>query len=1148
MAVNVNNVERKMFKFYEGLCSSSDFTKEIAKVLALGVRTEAIRDVDNNVLEEPLILMSKNWDIVYPAPDASLNFESENLTIEEYKQKIANQVSKISDTVILKTTTTPKELDFDELDDLTVDADSNKSSLTMYLELYKPAYIANPEEYPLDCERKGIIPKLITKKMYENSLKTEHSAEDNIYTICTEENGMLIKQDDQTTGSIELNYSDCDMYVSKINDIYKSTSFSIPTNIGTSTFIDINSIYLAKIKQNDADLYNLILNTLNSNEGIEPKVYSLLDSLTIEITKETDLYVIKFQGTKKLNTYTIPRGTVYKAQHVATGNLIPEFCLNGIYTPIESSLYVSSETQIIFNDNISFEASTEGVLVVRYMYETSGQEPISDRVTLLNNHYILMRLFDNINEEQNGPMDNVYNASGELIQTNSHISPWSKLSWYRDFEEIMVDTIDSDISITNINDGTLLVPLETAGLNADTKMRYWINTNNDRFSLIVMGNPSLDYERDRHLISGCYCGRIDSFDNSINDTAGNFALFTSSSTEPCNTVLNVEKAIYEMQNYNLTKSEVDNDSYNKDDFNDFIKKCPKGVACTGLQEYYIQLADKTYFNREEWPKYVIVNNLGEPVTGLMSAYKREFIVENGKSNVLRLFIDPSHIDFDSSCTIYISYSYYQEKNIITSGVSRDVFGNVIDVDKVKDYGLNTSDGVTSIMMYHTRSKAYYQKHHMLFATTEEYMSKVMYGKSSYTGEYYADRIKVTHGNDGPRGTLSDLLVIDSESLYALDELVINKEFKKDPEQYEETFVFFPITAPYSPLSDSPNARYGLAIKKQEIEPQYTDDMILLKLAMQSLTTFTEHWRNIESNIYPRDTVDECSIYWNIVPNSAWIGDKNTPTDVSPVQLAVVNTSEYQGDLTMPISPVAGVVLNQGAIKGDKTSSYLKISGFTAEDGEIISYGISSTPIDSFGTGAQFKVVLYDGTEENEAFEYNIDGVPYVADIGSEIPANDIKIANASPEKYLILYSVKESIVTEENASEPSKIGTKQYIITKFACIPLKDASKDDNWLLQYPCSFNAYIEGGKGSMMYGKKLVKSISDSVEYSGSIEIPLIPADGYKIGAVTIINAADSSTMQTINTFETITVDGVQYNGIKLDNVSKDLQIKVLFETKA
>ena len=142
MAVNVNNVERKTFKFYEGLCSSADFPKEIAKILALGVKTEAVKDVDGNVLEEPLILQSKNWDIVYPAPDSSMNLDLENLTIEEYKKKILNQVNKISDTVILKTTTTPKKLDDSKIDDLTVDADSNKASLTMYLEIYKPAYIA----------------------------------------------------------------------------------------------------------------------------------------------------------------------------------------------------------------------------------------------------------------------------------------------------------------------------------------------------------------------------------------------------------------------------------------------------------------------------------------------------------------------------------------------------------------------------------------------------------------------------------------------------------------------------------------------------------------------------------------------------------------------------------------------------------------------------------------------------------------------------------------------------------------------------------------------------------------------------------------------------------------------------------------------
>ena len=167
-------------------------------------------------------------------------------------------------------------------------------------------------------------------------------------------------------------------------------------------------------------------------------------------------------------------------------------------------------------------------------------------------------------------------------------------------------------------------------------------------------------------------------------------------------------------------------------------------------------------------------------------------MKDGKADLLQLTVDPTYVTYDDTYTIFVCFSHYQEKFVINSGVSRDVFGNVIDVDKINDYGINTSDGVTSIMMYHTRSKAYYQRHHMMFATTEEYMSKVMYGKSSYTGEYYADRIKVTHSNDGPRGTLSDLLIIDSSSLYALDELVINKDFKKDPTEYEETFIYFPV--------------------------------------------------------------------------------------------------------------------------------------------------------------------------------------------------------------------------------------------------------------------------------------------------------------------------------------------------------------------
>jgi hypothetical protein len=513
-------------------------------------------------------------------------------------------------------------------------------------------------------------------------------------------------------------------------------------------------------------------------------------------------------------------------------------------------------------------------------------------------------------------------------------------------------------------------------------------------------------------------------------------------------------------------------------------------------------------------------------------------MNEGKADVLQLTVEPDHAHFDDTHTIIVSFGYYQEKFIITSGVARDVFGNVIDVDKVKDYGANTSDGVTSIMMYHTRSKAYYQKHHMLFATTEEYMSKVMYGKSSYTGEYYADRIKITHSNDGPRGTLDDLLVIDSSSLYALDELVINKEFEKDPDEYEETFIFFPITAPYSPLSDSPNARYGLAIKKEEVEPKYTSEDIILKLAMQSLSNFTEHWKNVETDIFPRDTVDACSVYWKEVEGSAWIGDENTPSAYSPIQLAVVNTSEYQGDLSDPIAPTVGVSLDQGTIKANTITSYLKIAGFKAEEGDIIAYGISSTPIESFGKGAQLKVVLYDGTEENEAFEYNIQGVPYTADIGAELPEDDIQLTDAAPNKYLMLYSVKEEEVD----------GQKKYTINKFTCLPLKDDSNDAHWLLQYPCSINAYIEGGRGAMIYNQNRVNSITTSVEYNGEITISFNAADGYKLSSVTIVDADTLNTVETITEFEDIIVNSITYKGIIVKNISKNLQIKVSFEVNA
>ena len=172
----------------------------------------------------------------------------------------------------------------DEYDDLTVGGDTNKSDLTMYLEIYKPTYLANPEEYPLDCERHGITPKLITKELYQESLQTSHA---DIKNICA---GLTPDIKISTTnGTVDLSGTECDSIVKKINDVYGNVSFTLPTDT-SSTTQTINSSYLAKIKQENAELYSFICNSLNSGEGIEPKEYTLLESVQIEIVKNNDIY------------------------------------------------------------------------------------------------------------------------------------------------------------------------------------------------------------------------------------------------------------------------------------------------------------------------------------------------------------------------------------------------------------------------------------------------------------------------------------------------------------------------------------------------------------------------------------------------------------------------------------------------------------------------------------------------------------------------------------------------------------------------------------------------------------------------------------------------------------------------------------------
>ena len=122
----------------------------------------------------------------------------------------------------------------------------------------------------------------------------------------------------------------------------------------------------------------------------------------------------------------------------------------------------------------------------------------------------------------------------------------------------------------------------------------------------------------------------------------------------------------------------------------------------------------------------------------------------------------------------------------------------------------------------------------MFASTEEYMQKELYGKSAYTSEYFADKIKVVHSSEGPRGVLSGMITIDTSSLYPFDELIVNKDFEKYDDQPEELFIYLPVTAPYCPFSNSANGRHGIGILKDIRYPIPVSDDEIVRFAINEI--------------------------------------------------------------------------------------------------------------------------------------------------------------------------------------------------------------------------------------------------------------------------------------------------------------------------
>lgn len=1068
------------FRYYEGICSTKNIVPELAKVLSLGVRSNAVKDASGNVLLSPKVLRGQNWDIVYPAPDSTFaisndpdNDDYKEMSSEDYIAKINNQVAQISDTVILRTNIASDEIT-DEEDDENLSSEEMIDNLTMYLEIYKPAYICNPEQYPLDCERQGIIPKLITEDIYTDALATVVTKEHIITSesINTDDSRKVSITSSANKGSKDkyFNTVNTKTYISKIfkivgEDKANASGFSIPDALSPTSTVTLTSDEVLSIRAKDIDLYNgLIKNVLDTlNDADIKKINELKITVSYNESKEdeNEKYSFILDYTILKSQYTIEANTSFNVDElfhdelfnkddtqkaIITTQIVPFYKMDGIYTPIDEKKweYDAASTNnhgIIFKDKITGNTLDDGEIVFKYNITKDITENISDRVLVPNNHYILMRMYDDLNETKDGPSESIYDSNGDVITQRAHISDWCKYAWYKDFEEIYKDDIDTDVSVNNIADGTLLVPLITAGLNSETKIRYWINTNNSRFDLVIMGNPSLDIERERHLISACYCGKIDSFDYSISDVAGNFALFVSSSTEPCNSKLEIEKI--------RSATTVDTTT--------LIQTCD-----VNKDQFFFTAPEGTYFYDGDY-RYTIKDKDGNIVIDEQTVLTKD--ISAGDTVIITI---PQY-SYDNTHKLYLTYPYYTEDKKLTPGVERDMFGNVINVEKTNSWGKNTSDGTTSIMMYHTRSRAYYQKHHMMFTTTEEYMSKVMYGKSSYTNEYYADRIKVTHSNDGPRGMLNDMLVIDSHSLYPLDELVINKDFAKEPEEYEETYIYFPVTAPYSPLSDSPNATYGIAIKKAEVAPAFTDENTTVDLAIEELKLLSKNlWWGITEDIYPPNEItvgnQKCSVLWELIKETKWYDSAASvgADKYCGLTLNLLQDESMIGDTedVLSVETIASGKVAQydnASYTGDKKTSKVKftVNGFTPDDNNnSVYYGISSEDIE-INNGDVIELEIVPPNNENPAldsyhagnYSYYIKEVPCVGEI-TETPEQVLILDNAKPGDKLYVYEVAT------DSEDPNK-----HVVVKYAKAELTQE------LIKYPSDVVIKIVSGNGKVV-----------------------------------------------------------------------------------
>ncbi|WP_145052839.1 hypothetical protein [Paenibacillus xylanexedens] len=144
--------------------------------------------------------------------------------------------------------------------------------------------------------------------------------------------------------------------------------------------------------------------------------------------------------------------------------------------------------------------------------------------------------------------------------------------------------------------------------------------------------------------------------------------------------------------------------------------------------------------------------------------------------------------------------------------------------KYSGYGRYTSNGMTSISMLRTRSAVMFQSYYPAFITQlpdysgigtipAELSNLVLesdgFQASSWTERYHASPVYLVHQYEGYRGYLDGIVAISDHNLINQDELVVDTEELKDPNDpskgtWTEVYKFFKINTPVSLFKISAN--------------------------------------------------------------------------------------------------------------------------------------------------------------------------------------------------------------------------------------------------------------------------------------------------------------------------------------------------------